>query len=140
MRYTLPAPRFCRIRSTFFSGEVIDEYDETNDLFSISIDPPEEINGINNIDYVTTYTKTDTNFNTVTYLLGKEMIRDGWDENKFSKMPYSSWYSINNAPISVFEEGGIDYTGAYGCYLHYYQIPVLLNKEDESSPIPLIGF
>jgi hypothetical protein len=115
---------------SLFSGMITDDYDEDTGVYSMSIAPAEDLDLIQYVDYITTLTQTDEDYSTKTYLLGAEVMTDGWDDNKFSKTPYETWYSVNGNPITVNMENYMNYKDLVGYDIYTYDIPAVVVEDD----------
>ncbi|MCH5185013.1 MAG: hypothetical protein J1F64_02695 [Oscillospiraceae bacterium] len=111
---------------TEFSGELVDEYDNETDLFSVSVNPEEELDKLTNVSYKTVYKTVRNDGSADEYFLGSEQIPDGWDDNKFSKEPYEEWYSLNGNLISMDMTGYTSYADFLGYDVYSYNTMVLI--------------
>jgi hypothetical protein len=111
--------------AALYSGQIQDAYDEETGLFNMRVETADELDLVKNINYVTTFTEDSES-----YMLEKEMLTEGWEEDKFSKAPYETWYSVNDKPITANIDGHENYMDTEGYEVYNYAIPAVTVDEN----------
>jgi hypothetical protein len=118
-----------------FAGQLISSYDDNTEEQSVSIQPPDELDFIKQISYITTYTEVDDDYTERCYLLGEEVLDDAWEENKFTKDICEDWFNINGSPITVITDS---IGHSFGCDRYSYTVPAyVVNEKGEEEFVNL---
>lgn len=81
-----------------FDGNL--ETESTEEAFTLNFSSAEAAKSVKQVEYVTTYTELDGE-DLKTFLLGSELITEGWQDGSYSQVPYEDWYALGEHFITV---------------------------------------
>lgn len=81
-----------------FDGKV--EAKPTEQAFILNFSSADAAKSVKKVEYVTTYTELDGN-EMKTFLLGTELIPEGWQDGSYSQVPNEDWYALGEHFITL---------------------------------------